>query len=83
MEKVVNGSARSCGVLIAVTLGLLFVMLQGATHHIAQDAVAIGHDTMENHIPLLDPPMRNKMRLESVPFWSNSYLHCPRANDRW
>ena len=41
MATVVNGSARSSGVLIAVTLGLLCVMLQGATHRIARDAVAI------------------------------------------
>ena len=83
MATVVNGNGISCGALTAVILGLMCVTLQKAAFRSAQDVVAIGHDTMESPLLLLDPPMRSKTRLESVLFWSDSYLHFLRANDRW
>ena len=83
MATVVNWNGRSCGALAAVIFGLMCVTLQGAAFRSAQDVVANGHDTMGSPLLLLDPPMRSKTRLESVLFWSNSYLQFPRANDRW
>ena len=64
MATVVDGSARSCGGLLAVILGLLCVMLHGATHRIAQDAVAIGHDTMQSPLLLLDRPMMETKKMD-------------------
>ena len=66
MATVVNGNARSSGVLTAVFLGLLCVMLQGATHRIAYDAVAVGHVTMENPLLLLDRRKSNPSSLGNV-----------------
>ena len=56
MATVGNRSGRSCGVLIATILGLQCVVLQGATHHNAQAAVAAGHVTVENPLLFLDRP---------------------------
>ena len=83
MATVVSGNGRSCGALIAVILGLMCVTLQGAALRIVHDVVALGHDSMESPLLLLDPPMRSKTNLESVLFWSNSYPRSKRANDRW
>ena len=83
MATVVSGNGRSCGPLTAVILGLMCVTLQGAAFRSAKDVVAFGHDSMESSLLLLDPPMRIKTTVESVLFWSHSYLHFPRANDRW
>ena len=75
MATVVNENGRSCGALTAVILGLMCVTLQGAVLRSAQDVVALGHDSMESPLLLLDPPMRSKTRWESELFWN--------TNDRW
>ena len=82
MATVVNGSARSCGVLLALVLGILCVMLQGATHRIAQDAVAIGHDTMESPLLLLDRPMMETKKMESVVSWNSFCQHFLKTNEQ-
>ena len=73
---------KVCGVLIAATLGPLCVMLQGATHHNAQGAVAAGHVTVENPLLLLERPMLETMKMESVVSWNSFCLHFLGTNEQ-